>query len=241
MLLPIFLPSKQQDVKDFSSPLKIAISVRDWKHFKTVAPNTGRDKYLKSIEAVTEHLVKNYKAEVTFISTCQGIPEYWTDDSEVALEITKNLAATVADFVDVDRNFHSPQELADILRSFDLVISTRLHMAILSLGVGIPVLPIAYEFKTQDVFNNLGQGHVVLDIEDINGQLIITSIDSYIASINEIRPTLFSAVQREYERAWETPILVKKAFEQLRRSLRKSLFNLVNSYYDVSLLDRLSD
>ena len=209
------IKAAQNIQEDFSSPLKVAISVRDWQYFKTVNPDLGREKYLTSIAKATEYLVNKYEAKVTFISTCQGIPEYWTDDSKVALEVTKKISTTITDSVTVDRDFHSPAQLSEILKSFDFVISTRLHMAILSLGVGTPVLPIAYEFKTKELFKNLGQENIVLDIENINEELIISSIDCLITSINKIRSQLFSAVYKEYEKARNSHILVKEAFEKL--------------------------
>lgn len=198
---------------DFSSPLKVAISVRDWQYFKTISAELGRAKYLKSIETATEHLVNNYGAKVTFISTCQGIPEYWTNDSEVALEISQNLSINVAHSVNIDCDFHSPEKLAETLKSFDFIISTRLHMAILSLGVGTPVLPIAYEFKTQELFKNFGQENIVIDIEEIDSQSIINSIDFFITSRKEICSTMFSGVQKEAQKALNTSILVKKALD----------------------------
>lgn len=204
-----------QNRQGFSSPLKVAISVRNWQYFKTVNSDFGREKYLRSIAKATEHLVNKYGARVTFISTCQGIPEYWTDDSEVALEITQKISTTIIDSITVDRDFHSPTQLLEILKSFDFVVSTRLHMAILSLGVGTPVLPIAYEFKTKELFKNLGQEELVLDIESINEELIISSIDLLITSIDKIRDRLFSAVYKEYKKAENTQSLVKEAFEKL--------------------------
>ena len=204
-----------QNRQGFSSPLKVAISVRDWQYFKTVNPDFGREKYLRSIAKATEYLVNNYGAKVTFISTCQGIPEYWTDDSEVALEITQKISTNITDSITVDRDFHSPTQLLEILKSFDFVVSTRLHMAILSLGVGTPVLPIAYEFKTKELFKNLGQEELVLDIENINEELIISSIDLLITSIDEIRDRLFPAVYKEYKKAENSQSLVKEAFEKL--------------------------
>ena len=36
------------------------------------------------IEDLVDGLVRDRGAEVTFISTCQGAPEYWADDSSVA-------------------------------------------------------------------------------------------------------------------------------------------------------------
>ena len=204
-----------QNAKNLSSPLKIGISVRDWKHFKTIDPVLGRQKYLEAVGDMTVHLVEKYGAEVTYISTCQGIPEYWTDDSKIAFEIIEKLPATIAGSVTLNQDFHSPTELAKILQSYDLVVSTRLHMAILSLGAGTPVLPIAYEFKTQELFNRLGQkAHWVLDIEDINSESLIGSIDSFLASIPETNNTLFSNVKNEQKRALESGELVKNAFEK---------------------------
>lgn len=203
-----------QATKVLSSPPKIAISVRDWQFFKTVDPSVGRERYLQAIRAVSNHLVKEYGADITFISTCQGIPEYWTDDSKVASEIVENLPDSLASSIVLDKSFHSPLELAEILSSYDFVISTRLHMAILSLGAGTPVLPIAYEFKTQELFKHLDQGQWTLDIEDIDSELLINTVDKFIASIAEIRKTLFSAVTEERLRALEAGDLVKNVFER---------------------------
>jgi colanic acid/amylovoran biosynthesis protein len=210
---PVAIAAAQSD-RDFSSPLNIAISVRDWHYFKTIDPDLGRAKYLRSITTATEHLVNRYGAKVTFISTCQGIPEYWTNDSKVALEITQNLATNIANSVSVNCDFHSPLELAEMLKSFDFVISTRLHMAILALGVGTLVLPIAYEFKTQELFKNFGRENLVIDIEKIDEQLLIDSTDSLIASKNEISSVIFPAVQKESEKALNTSILIEQAFKR---------------------------
>lgn len=53
------------------------------------------------------------------------------------------------------------------LQDFDLCIGTRMHMCILSLISGTPVLPIAYEFKTQELFGEIGLKEWVTDIEVI--------------------------------------------------------------------------
>jgi colanic acid/amylovoran biosynthesis protein len=67
--------------------LRVAISVREWKYFKTVEPAQGMNRYYEALRALSDHLVERYDAEITFLSTCQGMPEYWTDDSRVAQEI----------------------------------------------------------------------------------------------------------------------------------------------------------
>ncbi|MGL5833118.1 MAG: polysaccharide pyruvyl transferase family protein, partial [Waterburya sp.] len=84
-----------KNIQDCTSPRKIAISVRDWHYFKTVDPEVGIAQYIEALVVLTTHLVEKYQAHVTYISSCQGIPEYWKDDSEFALNITSQLAPEI--------------------------------------------------------------------------------------------------------------------------------------------------
>ena len=208
---------KQENHVNFNSNsnfnLKIAVSVRNWRHFKTTDAKTGMDMFRKSLGALTQYLVENYNAEITYISTCQGIPEYWRDDSKVAIEIIESLPIEVQKQVNVDRNFHSPEELVVILNSYDMVIATRMHMSILSLVSGTPVFPIAYEFKTKELFQRLEMGEWVQDIENIQPQSIITSIKLFIDNLPEIKQKLPIKVQNERQHALQSSKIVKTAFE----------------------------
>lgn len=195
-------------------PLKIAISVRDWQFFKTTNARTGMNMFRKSLTAVTKYLVEKYHAEITYISTCQGIPDYWKDDSKVALEIIESLPVEIQKQVNVDRNFHPPQELIEILKSYDFVIATRMHMAILSLVAQTPVFPIAYEFKTKELFQRLEMAKWVQDIENVQQESIITSIQLFIDQLPEIKQKLLINVKQERERALQSAKIVKTAFEE---------------------------
>ncbi|MEO1375906.1 MAG: polysaccharide pyruvyl transferase family protein, partial [Cyanobacteria bacterium J06635_10] len=195
-------------------PLKIAISVRNWQYFKTTDTQTGMNMFRKSLSAMTEYLVEKHNAEITYISTCQGIPEYWNDDSKVALEIVESLPIEIQKKINVDRNFHPPQELIGILKSYDFVIATRMHMAILSLVAGTAVFPIAYEFKTKELFRRLEIGKWVQDIENIQEKSIISSIQLFIDKLPEIKQKLLIDVKKERERAFESAKIVKTAFDK---------------------------
>jgi colanic acid/amylovoran biosynthesis protein len=196
------------------SPTKIAISVRDWRYFKTVDPTVGIARYIKALVALTVHLVEKYQANITYISSCQGIKEYWKDDSEFALNIVNQLPAEIAKFVTVNREFHDPETLIDIIGEYDLVIATRLHMAILSLGAGVPVFAIAYEFKTAELFCKLGQQKSMIDIEEIDATSLINGVDTLISSLPQVRHQLFTGVEQEQVSAWQTSDLVRQAFAQ---------------------------
>jgi colanic acid/amylovoran biosynthesis protein len=197
-----------------SFPLKIAISVRNWQYFKTTDTQTGMNMFRKSLSAVTKYLIEKHNAEITYISTCQGISEYWKDDSKVALEIVESLPIEIQNKINVDRNFHSPQELIEILKSYDIVIATRMHMAILSLVAGKAVFPIAYEFKTKELFRRLEMGKWVQDIENIQEKSIISSIQLFIENLPEIKQKLLLNVKNERERAFESAKIVKTAFDK---------------------------
>lgn len=200
-----------------ASSLKVAISVRHWNHFTTKDAIDGMNMFRKSIGMLAQHLIENYNADITFISTCQGIPDYWTDDSRVATEIAESLPADIQKQINVDRKFHSPDELVNILKSYDVVIPTRMHASILSLVAGTPVFPIAYEFKTKELFRRLEMDKWIQDIEYIEPESLTTSMDAFIKELPEIKQKLDLNVKKEKERALASAKLVKNAFEKMKR------------------------
>lgn len=155
------------EAPQLSTRPRVAISVRTWRFFKTRSSAEGMASYTAAIQRMACDLVRDWNAEVVFVSTCQGVPDYEYDDSDVAREMVAGLPEDVAAQVTVDAAFRKPEALLSTLEGIDAVISTRMHMAILSLCKGVPVLPIAYERKTADLFGGMGMGDLLLDIEDI--------------------------------------------------------------------------
>jgi colanic acid/amylovoran biosynthesis protein len=204
------LTSARQQSLPKGSRLRVAISVRYWAHFKQDNPQVGMARFKGAIISICRYLVETHNAEVVFLSTCQGIPEYRYDDSQIGVEIFESLPTTVRSQVIVDRDFHSPQDLLELLPRFDLTIATRMHMAILSLVAGVPVFPIAYEFKTQELFNRLGVGEWVQSIDQMNDTCAQT-LDGYIRALPQLRSTLFERVWKEYQEAVASAELVKQA------------------------------
>lgn len=192
---------------------RIAISVRDWQYFKQVPSEEGMQQYLAAIAKLVEHLVTRHKAKVVFISTCQGIPEYRYDDSQVAEQVRQSLSEAVAASVRVDSDFRAPAEFIEYIAEFDLVVATRMHAAILSLCAGVPVLPIEYEFKTRELFRRLGQEHIVHDIERINGSDVINTCDEMLFNLDALRLTLQSSLEEEIERAWLASDLLRATLQ----------------------------
>lgn len=185
----------QRNNDNFKKHMKVAISVREWQSFQSKSPEIVMQAYRESIATAVIHLIKqNYT--IYFLSTCQGLPEYDNDAEEVAKIINliptkhhKNIT-NFADYIPI------PQ-LLSILHDMDMIISTRLHMCILSLISGTPVFPIAYEFKTEELFSQLGYTDII-NMENIADINISEKIDDFISLYTNSRRKEINTTITEY-------------------------------------------
>lgn len=191
--------------------LRAAISVRHWHYFKARSQADGMTRYRNSIAAAASHLVRTHGAEVTFLSTCQGVPAYWFDDANVAREIVASLDPEVAKSVRIEGGFRTPRRLVEELRAFDFVIATRFHMAILAMLAGVPPLALAYEFKTDELYRRIGLPDWVEDIEDLDGRELCALVDHCLATREAAREALRLGVEAERRRALEAADMLRDA------------------------------
>jgi colanic acid/amylovoran biosynthesis protein len=190
--------------------LRVAVSVRDWPYAAGDGARANRV-YREAIAALVERLVRERDAQVTFVSTCQGVAEYWTDDSAVAAEVAALLAPDVRDRVEVDRAFHTPADLLELLARHDVVVATRMHMAILSLVAGTPAFPIAYEFKTRELAARLGLGGFVSDLEEVDAAELPAAVERFLDMPGDFFDALRAAVAAERASAAATAPLLAQA------------------------------
>jgi colanic acid/amylovoran biosynthesis protein len=172
----------------------VAISVRDWPYMSGGAP--ARAAYDRAIAGLVRHLVHQLDTSVTFISTCQGAPTYRFDDSRAAMRIVELLPSATTERVTIDSEFHRWDALRDLLTAFDLVVATRLHVGILAVSAGIPVLPIAYEAKTLEVFADLGLRDLVLQAHLLDSAGLIQAYDRLASEAESVRNQLLETVPR---------------------------------------------
>ncbi|MCE9650960.1 MAG: polysaccharide pyruvyl transferase family protein [Parvibaculum sp.] len=198
---------------------RIAISVRDWPHFEAGARQDGMERYFSAMTTLVCALTERWGAEVTFLSTCQGTPEYWTDDSRTAEEIFSRLPEQVREHVVVDRSFRQPRRLIAELSTYDLTIATRLHAAILSLCAKTPVLPISYEFKTTELFRQFGLGNATVDIENISPDTILAAFETAVAFWTESAEEAWAKVADARNSAFGAGPLIASA---LGKAVRES-------------------
>jgi colanic acid/amylovoran biosynthesis protein len=210
---------KKAKKRTFGARPRIAVSVREWAKFSGRDAKDGMRRYSDAIQRAVVHLVERYDADVVFLSTCQGIPSYRYDDSAVATEIAAQLPKHIADRVTVDREQHGPEAMIEMLSKMDLVIATRMHMAITGLIAGTPVLPIAYEFKTAELFTSFGFGAWVQDISTIDEKGLVAALDKAIAELPTRRTELFEAVEKA---ASDAKLAVRGIAQRLLQASREN-------------------
>lgn len=208
---PDVIESARIRKRDHGGPLKVAISVRRWAHFATCTNEDGMSRYRQSVAEAVRRLVAQ-GAKVTFISTCQGIAEY-DDDSREADAIVGLLEPEIASRVQVVHEFIRFDDLMLRLQDFDLCIGTRMHMCILSLISGTPVLPIAYEFKTQELFSGLGMAEWVSDIESISPAAFAERVFAFQRAVPKLQESLFSGVLALHQSAMQAGSKIRDALE----------------------------
>ena len=204
---------KKQDSLSKTS-LHVAISVRYWPHFESIDPQQGYANYIDSVRDLCIFLTRNMDCKITFISTCQGIPEYYLDDSEVANSIYQDLPEDVRQLTSVDRKHHSPEDLLEALKCFDFAVATRMHIAILSMCVGMPVIPIAYEFKTIELFKKMGLDRWVIDIENINSENLTNLVSELKKQLVDIKSKVAVEVEKEFVDAMSSGDLIKSCLNK---------------------------
>ena len=192
-------------------PLRVAISVRDWPHFRREPPAVGMQRYVAAVAKLTRVLIEDHGVQVTFLSTCQGVPEYWTDDSRVANRIVSLLPGAVRTRVTVDREFHRPERLIGLFAEHDMVVATRMHAGILALCAGVPVLPIAYEFKTVELFESLGLGEITQDIEAVTPESLEQAFRHLLAAGPALSAQIRSRVGELKDSAMEAGSAIRNA------------------------------
>jgi colanic acid/amylovoran biosynthesis protein len=86
-----------------------------------------------------------------------------------------------------------------------------MHMMILSLCVGTPVLPIAYEFKTKELAARVGLSEVLLDIDTVTGDEAFARLERFSRGLDAYRRISLEATLRENASALSSAALFAHA------------------------------
>lgn len=208
---PPVAPRRSRDAST-RAPLRVAISVREWSHFRGQAEADTFERYKIAVAVTASWLVKEKRARITFISTCQGLYEYKRDEL-VAKSIVSNLHERVLRSIEVREDYRSVEEMRAEIADFDFCIATRMHMAILAIGVGTPVVPIAYEDKQNDLFEDTPFSDLLVNYETVSFEHLAESCDQICSALTDWR-------QRAEEMSARARADACTAVEHLENALR---------------------
>ncbi|MCC4908094.1 polysaccharide pyruvyl transferase family protein [Microbacterium sp. cx-59] len=201
VVFSLYDPLKKQARRSEDQPL-VLFSVRDWNQ-AVAGGDFSFESYAAAMRAAAEGFIaKGWRCQA--VSTCQGVDGYAIDDSETARRIFGGLQ------MEINSDFHSPQELMAILRGADLVIATRMHMAIMSLITETPVIAIAYETKSTELFHSIGAPASVTAIEAVDDAwaAMVTGSDDPTATAARLDEKQLNALRANASKPAEAVALV---------------------------------
>lgn len=131
-------------------------------------------------------------------------------DIQIAKELVERVRRVVAvELIDDDL---SVEALIELYSRMSIVLSTRLHAAILGLIAGVPSLvkPVGKRLKDIDVFSEIGLGEWVLDQPSLDDQWRVILA----ASQPEVRARVHATVEHAAERHREALLRASKIIEE---------------------------
>lgn len=106
-------------------------------------------------------------------------------------------------------NVDTADEFKSLLDQMDMVISSKMHPAVLAVSGFVPTLCIAYDHKQTGFFEGLGMGDCVFPVSDISHEKLLSSID-YVWSKRDEKTALLKeripALQKDIKKALEQTI-----------------------------------
>ena len=217
---------KNEKIQSFFTNLKtnneksltIGISVRKWE-FKDIKDKVLRrrtiHRYHRKIMELCIHLIEKYNANIVFISTCQGRPEYFIDDSKFARETINPLPYNTREKIKIVADAFDPRELKSIMKNFDVFIGVRMHTLILALSSEVPCLGLGYEFKTEELFTQLDMSNYTIDLKSDKMEELEKTVDELIDNRKDVSKKLKSKIGNLQENAGKNSSLLAGIMRRL--------------------------
>jgi colanic acid/amylovoran biosynthesis protein len=154
---------------------RLAVALRDW-DFPGQKTHSGksrqRGRYIEGVVAACRDLHRDHGASFCFFSQVRG-PSAAEDDGPITRLVHERLSALVpaahlhlADAPSVA----SPDLIIGLLRQADLLVTSRMHAAVLAFLAGIPAVVIGYQHKSLGILNAMGMGSLSLPIEELQAE-----------------------------------------------------------------------
>ncbi len=153
---------------------RVGVCVHQWMWEKVANHVDLQSEFERKISLVCRRLIQRDDVEIALISTHQGIERALHSDEEVVTRIYYQIPEILRRGVHCVEGFVHPEEYAYFMGHCDLVISSRLHGAILSLIGGAPTIALGYEPKTLGLLKRIGLEDWHLSMWDFEIEELLT-------------------------------------------------------------------
>lgn len=157
-------PYRRRRPRTRSGPLRVAVCLRHWyTSHNAVADEAAFERLLTALAGGLDDICKRHGGEVTFIPfrTAPG-----DDDRLVSRSVAERMRS--GRFRLVDGDYPTVDETLYEVARADLVVSMRLHGAVMATSMGIPTLSIAYMPKVADYMESIGQKSFCAAVPDVS-------------------------------------------------------------------------
>ena len=127
-------------------------------------------------------------ADMVFLSSTYRAGTYTRHDPDVGREIQKRMRRPEALKI-VDREYPAPV-VKGMYARMDAVVSTRMHPVIFASAAGVPVVGLAYEYKTVELFKLLGLEEHCSRVTTIDAATVVAQVARALERADEIRAHL---------------------------------------------------
>jgi colanic acid/amylovoran biosynthesis protein len=185
---------------------QLALALRDW-DFAMAEPSARRDlreRYLQTVLDACTQFFKKHRGSFVLLSQARG-PARAEDDRILmrlfAQELLEAVPPAHVRCLDLPVDVH-PDALIGILSSCDILITSRLHAALLSYMGGTPAITLGYLHKSRGIMRDLGMDRFCLEIHEASVDHILERIEEIVNDRNALSEEIrirFPAVRSQIE------------------------------------------
>ena len=190
----------QGELPDLPQPI-LAMNLREWSFHKAgdaAARRSKREKYLDALGTVVRFFIQRYRGSVLVVPQALG-PDPSEDDRGICVEFCRRVREHIPEGVVVQLREPDTSPLTgsmQLLSRSAVLVGTRLHSCILALLVGVPVISIGYQPKSQGTLDMLGLGRFNTDIGNLSSEWLLASVEGIMSCREEVQEEIHQSLSQ---------------------------------------------
>ncbi len=175
-----------------------------WPYYYTHSrASCEKSELLADVLAVqADEIIEDYGKSVALLSM-EGLDTTFTDKVQ---SLMKHADKTKV-FTSTDYN---ASQMTSILRSLELLITSRYHAGVLSLANQVPQTAIGHDLRIKDLYSDLGIEELFVDHEDPDRyKLLSDNVETLFSEYDKMRNWLRQGYNQYIEREKRNPLLLK--------------------------------